>query len=341
MITVDGSIGYGQVLRTALALSALTLKPIKVTNIRKQREKSGLMPQHLTGVKTIGEFCNAEIKGAKLHSTEIEFIPKEHVITDKTIDIGTSGSIPLLLQTLTPLLIFSDKTTTLEIKGGTAGLGSPTIEFIKYVTFPIIAKLGVPLPEMQVIRQGFYPKGQGLVKIKINPAEKLNSVTLTERGDIENIHGISVVGSLPQDVAERQKLGATKLLSEHGFESHTQTALEKTFSPGTSITLVAHCENTILGADNIGKLGIRAEDIGKQCANELIASIKSNAALDKWVADQILIFLALANGKSQVTVEQLTEHCQTNIRVIEEMLDVKLEVDKNLISVYGIGYKSH
>lgn len=339
MLTIDGAIGYGQVLRTALALSSLTLKPIKIINIRKQRQKPGLQPQHLTGVKTIGEFCNAEIRGAKLHSTEIEFIPKQHAINDKTIDIGTAGSIPLLLQTLTPLLLFSNNSVVLEIKGGTAGLGSPTIEYVKYITFPSIAGLGLHLSEVQIIKQGLYPKGQGVVKVKFDPVKKLNAINLIERDDVENIHGISIVGSLPQDVAERQKWGAIKLLDEHGFDSHMQTSLEKTASPGTSITLIAHCKKTILGADAIGKLGVRAEEIGKQCAEELIASIKSNAALDKWMADHILIFLALAHGKSKVTVEKITEHCQTNMRVIEQMLDVKFEVDNNLISVEGIGYK--
>ncbi len=339
MIVIDGSIGYGQVLRTALALSALTLKPIKVINIRKQRERPGLMPQHLTGVKIIGEFCNAEIKGAKLHSTEIEFIPKEHVPTDKVIDIGTAGSIPLLLQTLTPLLLFSDKEVTLEIKGGTAGLGSPTIEYVKYITFPLIASLGLHLSEVQIIKQGFYPKGQGAVKVKFDPVKKMNAINLIERGDVQNIHGISFAGSLPQHVADRQKWAAMKLLNEHELDSHIQTSFEKTESPGTSITLIAHCKKTILGADAIGKLGVRAEEIGRKCAEELIASIKSNAALDKWMTDQILIFLALAHGKSQVTVEKITEHCQTNIRVIEQMLDLKFEIIGNLISVEGIGYK--
>lgn len=339
MITIDGAIGYGQVLRTALALSALTHEPMKIANIRRQRGKPGLQAQHLTGVKVIGEFCNAEIKGAKLGSTEIEFVPKEHAFNDKTIDIGTAGSITLLLQTLTPLLIFSDKQVTLTIKGGTAGLGSPTIEFIKYVTFPMISKLGVPLPEIEIIRQGFYPKGQGIVKVIFNPVGKLNSIKFLDRGDVLNVHGISVIGSLPEHVAERQKSGAMTLFSEHGFDSHIQSELEKTASPGTSITLVAHCENTVLGSDNIGKLGIRAEEIGKQCAEELITSIQSKAALDKWMVDQILIFLALVDGKSEVTVEEVTGHCQTNIRVIEQMLDVKFETNKNIISVEGIGYK--
>ena len=341
MITIDGSLGQagGQILRSAVGISSLLLKPVKITNIRKDRGRSGLLAQHLTGVKIAGEFCNAEIKGLKLGSTEIEFVPKEHIFGDKTIDIGTSRSIPLLLQTLTPLLIFSDKPTALTIKGGTAGLGSPTIEFIKYITFPVISKLGVPLPEIEVIRQGFYPKGQGIVKVTFNPAGKLNSVKLLDRSNVINVHGISVIGSLPEHVAERQKLGAMTSLNEHGFDSHIQTELEKTASPGTSITLVAHCENTVLGSENIGKLGVRAEEIGKQCTKELVASIQSKTALDKWIADHALIFLALAHGKSEVNVETITEHCKTNIKVIEQMLDVKFEVHENFISVEGIGYQ--
>lgn len=339
MLTIDGLLGYGQVLRTALALSALTLKPIKVTNIRKQRTKPGLMAQHLAGVKTIGEFCNAEIKGAKIGSTEIEFAPKEHQIENKHIDIGTAGSIPLLLQTLTPLLVFSQKPVSLEIIGGTAGLGSPTIEYVKYVTFGILYKIGIEPPVIEVKKQGFYPKGQGVVQVKFSPAKKNNSVKLTSGGNIENIHGISIAGSLPNDVVERQKLGAMKLLTDHGFDPHIQASVEKTASPGTSITLVCHSSNTILGADNIGKLGVRAEDVGEKCAESLVASIRSNAALDRWMSDQILIFLALADGRSEIKVEEVTEHCQTNIRVIEQVLGVEFEVDKNMISVEGIGYK--
>ncbi len=341
MVEIDGSIGYGQVLRTAIALSALTLEPIKIFNIRKGRPRPGLMPQHLTGVKIAGEFCNAEIKGLQLGSTEVEFIPKKLNVTDKKIDIGTSGSIGLLLQTLTPMMIFSDKPTTLEISGGSAGLGSPTVQFIKYITFPILSKLGLPLPEIEIIREGFYPRGNGLVRIKFFPIKKLQPIRLTERGKLKSIKGISVAGSLPLSVAERQANAAEKTLRDHCDNIHISSATADTLSPGTSITLWAECENSTLGSDNIGEKGVPAERIGEQCAKGLIASIESQAALDKFIADQIIVFLALANGKSEVKVEEITEHCKTSLMVTEQILGIKFDIDNDnkRISVNGIDFK--
>jgi RNA 3'-terminal phosphate cyclase (ATP) len=342
MITIDGAIGWGQVLRSTIALSALTLKPVRIINIRKGRPKPGLMAQHLMGVKIAGEFCNAEIKGLRLYSTEVEFIPKSFNVFDKKIDIGTAGQISLLLQTLTPLLIFSDKEVSLEIIGGTAGLGAPTIQFLQYVTFPILSKLGVKEPEIEIIKEGFYPRGGGIVKIKFFPLKKLRAITLTEKEGVKKINGISIAGSLPKNVAERQANAAKKFLEERGFENiEINSKVVNTLSPGTSITLWAECENTILGNDNIGKKGIRAEVIGEECAKGLIKSIESNAALDKFMSDQIIPFIALAEGKSLVKVEEITEHCRTNISVCEQMLGCKFEIDKEekRIEVEGIGFE--
>ena len=328
MITVDGSIGYGQILRTTIALSALTLKPVKIINIRKNRPKPGLQMQHLTGVKIAGEFTNAEIKGLKLHSTEIEFTPKSHNIKSRKIDIGTAGSIGLLLQTLTPLLIFADDEITLDIIGGTFGLGSPTIQFLQNVTFPVLNKMGLPLPEIEIIREGIYPKGQGEVRITFYPVKQLNPITLLERGKINSIQGISVVGSLPEDIAKRQANSAKKTLVEHGYpDAQIEKKIVDTSSPGTSITLWAACENSVIGADAIGALGKPAEKVGEEAALELIKPLESHATLDKWMSDQIIPFLALA-GKSEVKVEEITEHCRTNMLVTEQLLDVKFDVDE-------------
>ncbi len=331
MITIDGSIGEagGQILRTAIGLSSLLLKPVKITNIRKNRPNLGLKSQHLTGVKIAGEFTNADIKGLKLNSTEIEFIPKSHRIRSREIDVGTSGSIGLLLQTLTPLLIFADDDVTLDIIGGTAGLGSPTIQYIQNVTFPVLNKLGVHLPEIEIVREGFYPKGQGRVKITFHPVKRLKSVRMIERGKIKSINGISVVGSLPEDIAKRQANSAKKALVEHGYpDAQIGEKVVNTTSPGTSLTLWAGCENTVMGADNIGKLGKRAEQVGEECATDLINSLNSNAALDKWMADQIIPFLALAKDHSEVKVEEITEHCGTNMLVTELILNMKFDVDE-------------
>jgi len=341
MIEIDGSIGWGQVLRTAIALSCLILKPVKIINIRKDRPKPGLMNQHLMGVKTAAEFCNAHVKGVNIGSMDVEFSPKKHYFESKYIDIKTAGSISLLLQTLTPFLIFSDKEIELAMKGGTAGLGAPTIEFMKYLTFPIISKLGVKEPEIKIVQQGFYPRGGGVVKIKFFPTEKLNAIKLLERGKVEKIKGISISGSLPIEVSYRQATGAKNLLLEKFEDVEIVPQSVDTLSRGTSITLWANCEKSILGSDCIGKKGVPAETIGRESANELIKSIESNAVLDKYMSDQIIPYIALAEGKSEVKVEEITEHCRTNMKVCEQILGVKFDVDekKKIISVEGIGYQ--
>ena len=338
MIIIDGSQGWGQVLRTSIALSSLLLEPIKVTNIRATRSRPGLMPQHFTGIKVAGEFCNAETKNVQFGSMEIEYNPRSLNVESRSIDIGTSGSIPLLLQTLIPLLLFANKKTTLEIRGGTAGLGSPNIEYLKHVTFPILEKMWVKKPQIEIIKQGFYPRGGGEVSITLEPIKKLNALNLTDRGEVLDIQGFSIAGGLPLSVAERQTQAAEEFLKSKGYTVDIQSESVQTFSQGTSITLEAICENSILGADAIGKRGFRAEDIGRQAAEELYKSIQSKAALDKWMGDQIIPFLALADGNSTITVEEITEHLKTNISVAEKILGVNFKIDGNRVEVSGASY---
>jgi len=342
MIEIDGSFGYGQLLRTAIALSALTLKSVKIFNIRKRRPKPGLMAQHLTGAKIAAEFCKAETKGLKLYSTELEFVPKElNIPSRKKIDIGTAGSIGLLLQTLFPIILFGDKEVELEIRGGTAGLGAPPIEYLQNILFPILTKFGIKLPEVEIVRYGFYPRGGGIVKCKIYPVKELKHIELVERGEVKDIEGISVCGSLPKHIAERQANSARKLLFERGYNSEIKALAVNTFSPGTCITLWANCENTILGSDSLGAKGKPAEKVGKEAAKDLLNSINSNVALDKHMADQIIPFIALAKGKSKIKVEEITEHCLTNMKVCEKILNVEFQVDEEnkVIEVEGVGFK--
>lgn len=342
MVEIDGSIGYGQVLRTAIGLSALLLKPVRITNIRKNRPKPGLMPQHLAGVKIAGELCNAKIKGASVGSTAVEFVPTSHDFSDKKIDIGTAGSISLLLQSITPVLIFSDKKITLEIRGGTAGLGAPTTEYTKFVTFPMLKSLGVEQPEMEILQQGFYPKGGGLVHIKFNPTRKLRPVKLLECGEVKNVRGVSIAGGLQGEVAQRQAKAARTLLTKNGIgNAEIEAQNVKTSSPGSSITIWADCGNTVLGSDSIGERGKRAEKVGEEAAGNLLKSIGSGKAFDRHMSDQIIPFIALARGRSEITVEEFTGHLKTNLKVTELMLGAEFEIDEaeNLISVEGIGFE--
>lgn len=330
MITIDGSIGEagGQILRTSIGLSALLLKPVRIVNIRKNRPQPGLKSQHLTGIKVAGEFTDADIKGLELNSTEVEFTPHSHNIKNREIDIGTAGSIGLLLQTLLPLLIFADDDVTLDVIGGTAGLGAPTIQYMQHVTFPMLTRLGVPMPEIEIMKEGFYPKGQGRVRITFHPVKKLDPIRLLERGDVASVNGISVAGSLPEDIAKRQASSSRNILIKNDFSgAQIEKKIAETSSPGTSITLWADCRNSILGADTIGEIKKSAEKVGEEAAVELIESLKSKAPFDKWMGDQIIPFIALAKG-SEIKVEEITEHCGTNMLAAQQILGMKFDIDE-------------
>lgn len=342
MITIDGKEGGGQVLRVALGLSAVTGKPIRVTNIRGSRDGGvGLKSQHLEGLLAITKLCNAEIRGAKLRSTEIEFAPGR--IEGKNLDIKlpTAGSISLLFQSLQVPCAFGGDDVKLHINGGsTASAWSPTLSFTLNTFLPIVRKLGYNA-KIEIIRHGFYPKGGAEAQITIHPARKLSSISLTERGRVKSVKGLSIAGSLPDHVVRRQTDAATRVLNDHGFgDLEILSQSVETLSPGTSISLCAECETTLIGSDAVGERSVPAEKIGEDAALRLTKSLESGSCLDRHMSDQILVFLALAAGKSQVALEEFTEHVATSIRVIEQILAVKFEIEpkKKIVSINGIGF---
>jgi RNA 3'-terminal phosphate cyclase (ATP)/RNA 3'-terminal phosphate cyclase (GTP) len=345
LIVIDGKEAGGQILRTALGLSAITSKPIKVINIRGAKKGGvGLKTQHLEGVLAVAQLCNAEVKGAALGSTEIEFIPKKLENKELNVKISTAGSIGLLYQSLQIPAAFTDDIVRINVNGGsTASLWSPPITYIQNVFLPIVRKMGYNA-EIKIIKHGFYPKGGSETEIIVYPIKKLNTIKLTSPGKVNRIKGISICSSLlPKHIVERQTNSAIKTLKDYGFDDiRISSQAVKTLSPGTSITLWAECENTILGSDNIGKKGVRAEVIGEECAKKLIRTIESQAALDKFMSDQILIFLALADGISEIKVEEITDHVKTNISVCEQILGCKFKVDEKdrRIEVDGIGLEN-
>jgi len=336
MIELDGAIGYGQVLRTAIALSALTLQPIRIFNIRINRPNPGLRPQHLTGVLEAAKLCHAEVKNAKIGSTEITFIPKRLDIPDRIIiDIKTAGSITLLLQTILPIVIFSNKKVSLTIFGGTDVPGSPTINYYKKVFAYYLEKFGVSL-KINVERYGFYPKGGGKVNVEVGGVKNLNSARFVERGELKEISAFSIASKELQKakVAERQLSGLESVLGKiNGSYQYVDT-----LSIGTSLLAIAEYENCVLGKDGLGEKGKRAEDIGREVGTELKKSIESNTCLDKFMADQILIFAALAKGTSEFTIEEFTDHVNTNMITCEKLLNVRFVKEGNKVKVDGIGF---
>ena len=335
MIEINGSVGEagGQVLRTACALSAITKKPCHVFNIRRGREKPGLIPQHLLGIQALAQLCNGRLEGDFLGSEEIKFYPGQTYRERISINIPTAGSITLVLQTLIPPALFAPFPIKIVFDGGaTDTFFSPTIDYFRYVFLKILKKIGAKV-EINVIKRGYYPEGGAKVEVKVFPA-KLKNLNLTELGSLKKILAISGASNSLKDkkVAERQVAGIREILGKLKLPTEEKIEYYDTACPGSQICLICEFENTLIGTDNLGKLGKRAEDVGKEAALELLKEQKSGTCLDKHLADQILPYLALIGDKSSVTVSEITNHCQTNIWVIEKFIDGKFEIKNNLIS---------
>nr|MBI4157091.1 RNA 3'-phosphate cyclase [Candidatus Woesearchaeota archaeon] len=333
MIHIDGKEAGGQILRSALSLSAITKEPFEIVNIRASRNEGGLKQQHLEGVKAMASICNADVKDAFIGSKELSFYPRDILGGNYKIDIGTAGSITLVLQTLIPALLFADKKTYLEIKGGTDVKWSPSFDYYYNVPMRYLEMFNVDL-NLELIKRGFYPKGNGIVKLEINPCRKLRVLNLVERGDFERIDLFNYATSdlKKADVIERQRKGFEDEMKMK--ETYHMNGYVDALSTGTVMHAHAHYEKCILGVDILGDKGKKAEDVGEELAKKLKFEINSKATVDQYMADQILIFMALAKEGSFIT-SKITDHVLNNIKVIEKFLDVKFKISDCSVSCYG------
>ena len=357
LIKIDGGTGEGggQILRTSVALAVVTKQPCHVFNIRKGRPKAGLAAQHLLGLQALARLCDGRLEGDFISSEEIKFWPGEIKAKDLHLKIGTAGSITLILQVLIPPSLFSQSPVRIIFSGGaTDTFFSPTIDHFRYVFLKILEKMlaqynpkGISSEgakvEINISRRGYYPEGRAEVEVKVSPllcqgsrehASKLKSLNLIKRGSLKKILAISGAAESLREkkVAERQLAGVREILGKLKLPLEEKKEYYLIPSPGSQICLIAEFDNTVIGSDCLGKLGKRAEDVGKEAAAELLKAAKSEACLDKHLADQILPYLALAPGKSQVLVSEVTKHCETNIWVIEKFIKGKFDIDDKLIS---------
>lgn len=332
MIQIDGSKqeGGGAILRMATALSAITHQPCKVFNIRKGRKRPGLRPQHLLGLRALADLCNAELNGDQINSQQIEFKPGIIRAKPITIKIKTAGSITLALQGLIPVAIEASQPVEITFNGGaTDTFFSPTLDHFRYVFLKILEKMNTQI-KIDIIKRGYYPEGGAKLKAKI--AAELKPIKLSHRGKLQNIVAISGAAEQLKNkkVAERQLAGVREVLGKVKLPVEEKVEYYQTQCPGSQICLIANFENTVIGTDNLGKLGKPAEKVGREAALELLNEQKSEACLDKHMADQILPYMALA-GASEVTVSEITSHCKTNIWIIEKFLKGEFKIKKNHI----------
>jgi len=311
-VFVDGSVGEGggQVLRTALTLSCVLGKKVEIANIRARRGQPGLKMQHLAVCRMLARLCNGELGGAALGSTRISFEPGRISCGEYGFDIGTAGSCTLFLQAALPALLHADGRSVISITGGTHVQGAPTFEYFSEVFLPAARKFGVNA-NATMERAGFYPKGGGKIVLEAQPC-RLKGASLESR--MGKGARFSIVSSgLSPHVAEREE--ETLRGKMGGFALSGERRPVSSSCPGNAITVWKGG----IGASSLGERGKPAEKVASEACDAFLFEEGSGASVDSRLSDQLLIYAALAEGKSAYKTSKITSHTSTNAEVLRNM----------------------
>jgi len=335
VLEIDGSqkSGSGTILRLSIALAGILNEPLHIHNIRQKRPQPGLRPQHLEAVHTAAKLCNAQTQGATLGSRELWFTPEEITGGDIQAEIGTAGSIPMLLLTILPLCAYAKSSVRLHVKkGGTDVRNAPTTNYLKHILLPMLERTGLKT-SLDIVRYGYYPKGMGEILLSVEPCRRLTRLNLETPGTIEELSGVSVCTFLAdRRVAERQAKAANEhLKARTGFEAQIQTIndMSNPLQKGSSIVLWAKTSTGgLLGGDAIGEIRKPSETVGREAAENLCREIEAKATVDVHLADMLVPYVALAEGDSSYLARSMTEHLETNIWLVQEILGVRFKVTR-------------
>ncbi len=327
MLTIDGSYGEGggQILRTALALSAMLDRPVLVEKIRAGRKNPGLQAQHLAGVRALAQVTRAEVEGVRVGSISLSFVPGGIACGEYRWDVGTAGAISLVLQTILIPLALAPASSRFSITGGTHVPWSPPFCYVEQVLLPVLADMGVRV-SLALRQWGFYPKGGGVVE---GAAESsvLRPLVLTQRGPIREIIGLSAVAGLPLGVAERQRDRAWSRLGSLEVPCRIDCRLVEARNPGTILFLLVTCEGGRGGFSSLGEMGKPAERVADEACDQVFAYLDRAGVADAHLADQLLLPMALAPGSSSLTTTRVTEHLLTNGWVVEQFLPGRVRIE--------------
>ncbi len=331
MIEVDGGHGEGggQLIRMAVALSALTETPVRVVRIRAGRPTPGLAAQHVTAINAVAALCGGEVTGVEVGASAIEFRPGKLAPGRFSFDVGTAGSVTLVLQALLPVAAAAPGAVRVRLIGGTDVRWSPPIDYFNRVFLPLLRRLGARA-DVEVLRRGYYPRGGGIVEAAIEPTRSWSSLGEPERDEMERVRGIAHVSNLPEAVPRRMKHAALRRL--HGIpdvkvEERVYQG-EEAIGQGGGLVLWAGSETIILGADSLAERGKPSERIGEEAAVSLRAEIESQATTDVHAADQLLVYLARADGPSRFRVRFVSGHMETMMWLIPQFLPCRFAVTR-------------
>jgi RNA 3'-phosphate cyclase len=325
MLEIDGSRGEGggQLVRNAVALSALTGTAVRVLRARAARQPPGLAAQHLAAVRLVADLCQARTPGLDLRAEQFDFIPSAIRCGSFRIDVGTAGSIPLVLQAAVPVALAAPGAVSIEVSGGTDVHGAPAFDYAKLVWQPLLRRIGLDV-QLAAERRGYYPRGGGLVRATVRPAAA-SALVLPERGAIREIRGRAHTARLPAHILARmidrsvsrlERFGPVRLESEN-------LGPDQAVGTGGAVALWADCGDSLLGSSAVARRGVPAETVADQAAAALAADLDAGATLDAHASDQLLVFLARADSPSEYLVRNLTRHASTMLWLLRQFLPLR------------------
>lgn len=344
MLRIDGArkSGSGTIVRTSVALAALLGEELHLFNVRAKRDKPGLRPQHLRAVRAVAELSGGELDGATVGSMELYFRPGKRLSGGEYVwDIGTAGSTTMLALTVLPVAAFANRPSRFRIRGGLFQDFAPSAFHTQHVLLPALQTMGLSA-ELEVVRPGYVPKGGGIVELSVSPLKGRLRPFLREklRGKLR-FWGISLASHLRErKVPERMAKRCQAVLRRRGIDAPFSILHDETASqPGAALALFAEdADGCRLGADQAGAPRRSAESIGETVARMLLADLDSGATVDRHLADQLILYAALAEGESRYRIPSVTDHVESNLWLVEEILGASWEIRGNLLVIRGIGY---
>jgi RNA 3'-terminal phosphate cyclase (ATP) len=327
IVEIDGSYGEGggQILRTALALSAILRKGFTIHHIRSKRKTPGLQAQHLKALEALARITEAHTEGIKFGSQRVLFFPQMILPGDYQWEVGTAGSVTLLLQAILLPLCLAQGTSRLTLTGGTHVPWSPSFHYLSEVLLPTLRLMGVSA-DATIEKWGWYPKGGGKIQLKINPIHELRPISLLKRGPLKKIRGLSAISNLPKHVADRQKEHTLKRIQEElDIDADIDVAYDvPSNGPGSFLFLMSEHERALAGFSSLGSRGKPAEKVADEPIGALKDYLGSEGCIDPYLADQLVPFMAFAGGDCSFTTTQITEHLTTNLWVLQHFSEAKI-----------------
>ncbi len=327
-LCIDGSHGEGggQIVRSALTLAVIAGRPIRIENIRARRKRPGLAAQHLTAVRAAGMLCDAETHGAELGSQTLDFVPQKSAQPGQyRFDVaearegGSAGATMLVLQTVLLPLALTAAESVIVLSGGTHVPLSPSFDYVHDVWLPTLASMGVRA-DLSLLRSGWYPVGQGEVRLRIpgeTAAPSLRPLRLETRGSLRQVTGRALAANLPAHIPERMAARAEAILAEAGIPCAIEVAKLQAACTGAGLFLTAHYQHCLAGFSALGQRGKPAETVAEEACGALLRHLRSGAALEQHLADQMIVPAALSRGQSVFSVEHLSSHLRTAAWLVE------------------------